>query len=233
MSKFLENKLSMYQAVRTFLKTNLGTLGVYPAFTVAVDDFSSVVDEIQAKGVEVDTAAAGKAEKKAIAEEELIDAIIPVASALSAMAGLTKDAELAAKVNVTESHLRKMRDTDLARRAAGVKEAGNEHLQDGADYGLTAEMITALDAKAKGFTQAMGERESSVGQRVAARSAMIGLYQEADSILKERLDNLMGLTRNKEPQLCEEYNATRIIRDAGLRHRPVAPPQDQETAEAK
>lgn len=232
MSKFLENKLSMFHAVMTFLQANLAKLSAIPAFATAVEDFGSVLDQIQSKGIEVDTASAGKAEKKAIAEEELIDAVIPVASALSVMAAVSKDAELSAKVSVREWALRKMRDTDLARTAAGVKEAAAAHTEDGADFGLTAEMVTTLETKTKAYSKAMGERESSVGQRIAARSAMVGLFDEADSILTGRIDNLMGLMRNKEPQLCEEYNATRIIRDAGLRHRPVAPPQEQEATPA-
>ena len=233
MSKFIENKLSMYEALLAFLRANAAKLSAIPALAAAAGDFGAVVDRIKAKGLEVDNASAGKAQKKANAEEELLDALLPVSSALSAMAAVSKDAELKARVVVTEAQLRKMRDTDLAKKAEGVYQAGVEKLAVAAEYGLTQELLAALDAKSKAFSQAMGERESSVGQRIGARSAMMDLYDEADAILTGRLDNLMGLLRKKESQLCEEYNSTRVIRDAGLRHRPVASPQEQATAQSQ
>jgi hypothetical protein len=233
MSKFVENKLSMYEGTGTLLKANAGKLAAIPALAAAAEDFADVVGRIKAKGLEVDNASAGKAQKKANAEEELLDALLPVSSALSAMAAVSKDPELKARVVVTEAQLRKMRDTDLAKKADGIYQAGVEKLAAAADFGITQEMLTELDAKSKAFSQAMGERESSVGQRIGARSAMMDLYDEADAILTGRLDNLMGLLRKKEAQFCEEYNSTRVIRDAGLRHKPVASPQEQATAQSQ
>lgn len=233
MPKFLENKLSMFEAVRTFLKANAERLSGIPALAKASTDFDAVVEQIKAKGLEVDTASAGKASKKAQAEEDLIDALVPVSSALVALASVSKDSELRARAAATESQLRKMRDTDLAKKAEGIRLDAAAKLQAAADYGLTQEMLTELEGKTKAFSAAMGERESSVGQRVGAKSALMDLYSAADEILTGRVDNLMPLLRRKEPQLCEEYNSTRLIRDAGLRHKPVASPQEQAASQTE
>ncbi len=230
MPKFLENKLSMYEAVRSFLKANGDKLAGIPALVSATGDFDTVVEQIKAKGLEVDNSTSGKAQKKADAEEALVDSLLPVSAALLALASVNKDPELKAKVAASESQLRKMRDTDLAKKAEGIRQAGTANLSAAADFGLTQEMLADLDSRIKTFNVALGDRESSVGQRVGAKSAMIELYGVADEILSGRLDNLITLLRKKEPQLCEEYNSTRVIRDVGLRHKPVASPQEQTAA---
>jgi len=227
MSKYLENKMSMYQGVRTFLATIVDKVASIPALTKAISDFELMVDQIKAKTLEVGSASAGKAQKKANAEEELLTALIPVKSILAAYASQNTDAELRAKTVLTESQLRKMRDTDLQNTAKGILQAGNDKLATAGDFGLTQEKLTALDDKIKAFSSATGEREASVGKRVGARTAMMDLYDQADEILVERIDNLMEQMRDKEPQMCEEYNSTRLVREVGLRHKPVAPPQQQ------
>jgi hypothetical protein len=230
MSKYLENKLSMFDGVRTFLKSIVDKTSAIPALAAAITEFDQVVDQLKAKGLEVDTVSAGKAQKKADAEDDLIDAIIPVKSALASFASSMKNPELIARANVTESQLRKMRDTDLEKKAEGILQAGTDNLTAAADHGLTQALLTALAEKSKAFSAASGDREASVGKRVGARSAMMDLYDKADAILTERIDNLMELMRKSEPQLCEEYNSTRLLREAGLRHKPVAPPEQQQAS---
>jgi CRISPR/Cas system CSM-associated protein Csm2 small subunit len=227
MSKYLENKKSMYLGVKTFFAENMDKATSLPALTKAIADFNQVVGLIETKALEVDAASAGKAKKKANAEEELLTALIPVKSALAAYASEKNDSELKALTEITESQLRKMRDTDLQKKAEGILKNGEERLTLVGDYGLTQMRLTTLQEKSRAFSDATGEREASVGKRVGARSALMELYDRADRILVERIDNLMKQLRDSDPQVCEEYDSTRIVREAGLRHRPIAPPDQQ------
>ncbi len=88
-----------------------------------------------------------------------------------------------------------------------------------ADYFIRQATLDDLDAKIKAFAQALENREGGVAERSGAKTALSDLFNKADSVL-EKLDAMMQLLRGKAPQFLNEYFASRVIKDVGIRHRP-------------
>jgi hypothetical protein len=140
-----ENKRGMYSTVLTLLKANTDKTGSVPAFAPAVASFETTLTEINAKEKERNEKTTGKMETRDNAEAELIDAVIPVAGALAAYASETNNAELKEKATVKISVLEHMRDLDLLDKAKAISGYAQEQKTNLIQYGVTADVLTALD----------------------------------------------------------------------------------------
>ena len=216
-----ENKLTMYEAVHSLLEANKEKTAGLPAFAGSIASFRESVQSIKGKSREVDEAATGRTAAKNQAEDELVSVVIPVASALFVHAGAQKDLPLREKASVSETSLRRLRDTELASKASSMLSLANERATALGTYGITPAMLNDLQVKITTFSGAIGERESGVAERVGARVNLFELFDVADKTLSEELDPLMELVRGSQRQFYNEYFAARVIKDLGTRHRPA------------
>jgi len=219
-----ENKLTMYEGVQTLLSVNSEKTAVVPAFTGPIGRFQGTLESIKSKATEVEGAAAGTLAKKNLAEDELVSVLVPVASALFVQGTTQKQMDLREKANVSESAMRKMRDTELVGKASSILSLAKQHSSALAGYAISPEMLTDLEGKIQAFSSSIGQRESGVAERVGARGNLMELFDVADKTLTEELDRLMELVRGSETQFYNEYFAARVIKDLGTRHRPTQPP---------
>ncbi len=232
MSKYLENKLTMFEAVDSVLKENSAKYATLAALAEAATSFDGLVVQIRSKSTEVITATAGKSQGKWDAEDLLLDTLVPVAAALSAYATKTGDTAMKDTCTISETKLRRMRDTDLVARATAIHQHGTagEGL---AAYGVTTEMLAALKQRIDAFNRSIGERESSVAQRMGARLSLSNLYDKADSMLTDEIDNMIEMLKGTETQFYNEYFAARVTKDVGLRHKPDESQQPAPTQPTK
>ena len=208
-----------------------------PALATAKGDIETLVQQIKDKGRDKREATAGKTEKKQQAEDAMILALVKVASSLYSFARRTKKSEVAAIADVTESQLRKIRDTELASMATSIHTSALANVAALADYGVTPAVLTDLQTKTAAFSTpacrnalrragtALGDRESSVAERVGAGAALGDLFDQMDELLKDELDRLIETVRESERDFYNEYFAARVIKDIGIRHtKPNQPP---------
>jgi hypothetical protein len=216
-----ENKLTMYEAVQSLLDANSDKTTAVPAFAGTIAKLKGTLQGIKSKATEVEGASAGKVATKNQAEDELLNVLMPVSSALFVLGGAQKDLELKEKANVSESALRKMRDTELVGKASLLLSLANQRAKALGGYGISPEMLTDLEGKISSFSASIGQRESSVAERVGARANLLELFDVADRTLTEELDRMMELVRGSQTQFYNEYFAARVIKDLGTRHRPA------------
>jgi hypothetical protein len=222
MNKVQENKRTMYEAVLALLSANSAKTAAVAAFATSEAEFRNIVSQIENKSAEYNQATVGRTASKNQAADILVDAVLPMAAALFAYGSKQKDATLKEKAAVNESELRRIRDTELITQTNAILALLNEHLLPLADYGVTAAKITEFQQKITDFNAALGTRESSLAERVGARTSLADLIRKADEILHEQLDHFMELFRPTEPQFYTEYFTARIIKDLGTRHRRPA-----------
>jgi len=224
MTKNHENKLTMYEAVQSLLEANGDKTAGIPAFVGSIASFRGAVQSIKQKSTELDAAGAGKAAAKSRAEDELLTALMPVASALFVHAGIQKDDELREKATVTEGGLRRLRDTELAGKASALLSLANERLSVLTGYGITEAALKDLQAKADAYSTSIAQRETGGAQKAGARANLLELFDVADRTLNDQLDHLIELVRRSNTQFYNEYFAARVIKDLGTRHRPPQEP---------
>jgi hypothetical protein len=224
MNKRMENKLTMYEGVNALFQSNAATVDAIPTLKESVVRFNTTLASIPLKASEVNNASTGKAAVKNQLEDELVTLLLPIAAALYIFAKKQNDVELMEKVRITESGLRKYRDTDLANRAATIATFAESNNKNLVSAGITDAMITALNDKAQEYLTAVGARESSVAERMGARTSMEDLFYSIDDMLEEEIDPAMELIRGTNTQFYNGYFALRVVKDTGVRHKPQVQP---------
>lgn len=219
-----ENKFTMYGAVETLLDANTAKTDPITAFAPAITAFKAAKEQILIKDSERSSATAGKTESKAQAQNILINAVLPVAAAISALGAATSNPTLKSIGNLTKSKLQNFRDTQLTAEVQTIIDTALANTAALIPYGITVPTVTALTTQLAAYTPSLGSRELSVAERAAASEQVVSLFQQADAILKEQLDKLMELFRNNDPQFYSEYKNARTIYDLGRRSKPVETP---------
>jgi hypothetical protein len=177
------------------------------------------VTAIKAKTSELNNTKVGKTAAKHAAEDELIDILVPAAHALYTIGKEKKLPDVMEQTDSTDRDVRRMRDTDLAEKADEIAKLAVRFTAELADYGFNAAKISLLRAKVDTYSQAIGLRESSVGEHSGAYVALQQLYDQADELLGDELDRLIELIRIPEPQIYDQYFALRSVKDLGVVHR--------------
>jgi hypothetical protein len=119
-----------------------------PAFVDAVDRAKSGTAEIRARSGKQQSPTEGVTGDKEQMRDILEDKLSVVADAIAAFAEKTKNADLAAKVELNRSVIDRLSDSDLLLAANRVLEATTANLAALADYGITAADETELGGAA-------------------------------------------------------------------------------------
>jgi hypothetical protein len=225
MNKRLENKLTMYEGLQTLFTVNGETIAKIASFPPVVAEFGGLLTEIKGKWKEASSATAGKSGVKYNAEDELIAVLIPVTSALFLFAGKTKNIELQTKVTISVTQLRRMRDTELALFGSTISDIAAANSAGIAEFGITAEKIAALRAKAEAYSAAIGGQERGGAERKVANMNLGELFTSADDLLNNKVDHFMELLPDAGKEFYDKYFLLRVVKDTGVRHnKPDAPP---------
>jgi hypothetical protein len=218
-----ENKRAMYFAVWILLIANAVKLAIVPLFAQALALLGTLLSDIKAKEKERGEMTTGKMEARDTAEAAVIAAVIPVASALSAYAGDTGNTELKEKSKVKISILEHMRDLDLIDKVRSILGLAQDHAADLVPYGITPEIITALEETLAAFDTAVAGLGKGKTEKTGARTSLNALFDQTDDLLKNKIDQMMEVVRLKEPQLGVSYDAARVIHDIGGGHNASPP----------
>jgi hypothetical protein len=219
MSKFLENRFTMFTGLLTFLLGNMEKFSGIPALTKAIGRLGNLLASIKNKTAEMNNTTKGKTTAKHTAEDELIEILVPAAHALYSIGKNKKLPDVMETCDTSERELRRMRDTDLSAKADAVIKFADRFTAELADYSFDAAKIALLKTKAEVYSASIGARESSVGEHSGARTALLKLYDEVDELLDDELDRLMELIKVPEPQLYNQYFALRNVKELGKVHR--------------
>ncbi len=213
-----ENKFTMFRTVNGHLVNNPTVVDSIPVFRLSADLFEAKLMAIADKNGEYLSLTAGKTILKDEAEDALVGTLLGLASTLSLFAEINGKRDLQEIVNITESSLRRMRDTDLLNKGQEIVSHIEINKDDLDDFGITDEVL----AKAKGcvelYDTSLNLKETSFAEKKAARQVLKDLFSEADDILYNRLDKCAEMVRQNYPEFYIQYQATRVIKDLGIRH---------------
>ncbi len=227
MRKDLENKLTMFEAVRQVLTESASRLSAVPALGASSTAFLDEVEKIKAKSGEVMKLSAGLAPAKWDAQDALLDTLVPVGSAIVAYASTVRDRTLREQSYLSDTSLKRLRDTELVTKAKLILDEARSRKTALSSYGVTDGVLSDLGQKIDTFSTSLAAKEGGSSTRMAAREEMLKGFDNADAILVDRIDRLMEMFRSSDPQMYNAYFGARVIKDIGIRHRdatePVAP----------
>ena len=235
------NRLGMF-------RTTLGTLNraeykpVWenqpPAvFATKVEAAGQAVEELAEFGRQQETATAGATEQKQIEEAELEQEAYVFGGVLAIWLRDQGDEENAAKVDMTISGWRGLRDQQLLEKARLVHQLG-EGVTTGADaeaaaaYGITPEALASLKKETDDYDAAITAPQQAIAERKARTRQLRERFNAVESQFQV-LDRLIELFRATPTgrDMIAAWQASRVIRDLG--HGPSSqPPEESPTPEA-
>jgi len=219
MQRIEENKLEMFESVAAVLDKNKTAVDTLPALAEAKGEFSSLITRIIKTDNDYGTATVGKVAVKNSIESELIDALLPLKGALASLARKTKNAELSLLVKFSKSDLQRLGNTELENKATTIMEIVEANKTALANYNVDDAEIAALTGKVVAFKAATANKQTSFSGKSGARVSLTELFDDADDVLKIDIDNLMLRMKKDYPDFNNEYQAARVTKDLGGKHK--------------
>lgn len=202
---------TMFETTLSFLESKNNIWKGRPAFLRAVTRAEAGTAEIRGRSGKQQLPTEGVTEDKEQVRDALEDILSIVADALAALAEETRDAELAAKVELNRSVIDRLSASDLNLAAERVLEATADNLAALADYEITATEQTELAGAAELFANKKeSPRKAIVGRRVETLS-MPEKINLVRSIFRNQIDKMMTAFKRTEPDFYKGYFAARVI----------------------
>ena len=199
----LENRLTMFRAVETLLDNNTAKTAGINVFATRLAEFKDLITQI--------------VDKQAKRDDMVEDAAV-LAAKLKALGSDTNDDRLKQIGDIKRTDLAKMRDTQLLATIQGLVNTADSAAAGLAGYGVTAAMIAGLSTKMTTYNTALGSKEGSFSVKGAALTALNNLFDSANDILVNKLDNLMEGFKKDDNEFYNQYKIAREIHDIGVRH---------------
>lgn len=212
-----ENKLSMYLVVREICRKNSAAWTSVPAYAEAVALFEDKIELIEDALERQEVRIKGITATKTKLREQLIASALEVCKGIKAYADVIGDETLSDTVNYSFGVMLKTRDTVLVQRCQIIYEKALEHSAALLSFGISEANIGKLQEGIVAFDASVSAPRAAVTNRKNATHDIESLLEEADSVLNNRLDNIMETLKGTQPTFFDKYFNARKIIDLGRR----------------
>lgn len=209
------NKLNMFEATLTTLQNNQQSWSNIPAFAEAVAEFAAILPQIRSLGAQQVVPSAGITQSKAEKKERMAKQAFTLANIAMAYAAKEKNNELKTVLDFTFSDIHKCKDNISIDRSTAIHNRISAILPQLSSYNITGNDLASLSTAITDFQQAIGDKGTIMSGNVASTQALLRLFEEADTLLKDRLDKLIFRFQDLQPKFFDTYTNARIIRDLG------------------
>lgn len=208
-----EAKLMMYRAVEKHCDDNSSIISAVLAFQTAFNSFKTKIADIVSTTQLKDLSLAGITADKGNSKQTLAQIAADIAGFIYAYASITDNNALKQEVNFNVSKLIQTRDDQLAPRCQNIHAKGVANLDALKDYGVTTAKLTELQTAIDNYSANTPKPRTALSQRKTLQSNLARLFKEADTILVEQMDKLVGAFRSANPDFVTAYESNRIIVD--------------------
>ena len=211
----LENKLSMYLAVQKVCADNNSVWSGLPAFATSFSAFESKIGDIESVRLIQEQDTTGIAIDKSVLKDELADKAIEVSTAVHAYATEIGDNELLESINYSRSELLKGRDTELQSKCQIIHDKADAIVGSLGDYGIVAADLTELQGRIDDYSEIIPKPRTAISNKKTATEDLSLHFQEADGLLKDKLDKLIEQFKTSDAEFYTTYFNARLIVDLG------------------
>jgi hypothetical protein len=205
-------KLNMYRTVLDVCKLNPNAYAGVKAFVDGVKELeTNVADILTVEGLKSNVSVVSSTLNKQGTEDSLVVLTMQVANGSYALAFATGNTEWLKQSTTNKSELYRMRGNELLVKAKNISKNARANAEQLADYGITAEILTALDTVIAEFEQVLTKPRDTTVERKVYTESLPKLFSAADSTLYDKLDKLIVLFRNSAPEFFSAYRAARNV----------------------
>lgn len=154
---------------------------------------------------------------KNTAKESLISIALPVLARVQAYAKISRDEVLQNAVKTTGSRLKRLQESLLGSKCRSISSICQERAGALITYGLTPEMLAALEAAIAGFELKFVGTPQYRGEQKAARQNFDNDFAAANDLVKNKMDALVEIIKDTNPSTYIEYWNSRKLELSGSR----------------
>ncbi|MGL2966117.1 carboxypeptidase-like regulatory domain-containing protein [Flavobacterium sp. XGLA_31] len=211
MNQMQERKRSMYYVVEDYLATvPAATIASMPEFEAKFTVFMNVVDKIRTQSESQTTNRIGYRMVKDDLKLDMTKKAIDVASRVKAYAINTNDVVLREEMYQRISNLYKRPDTVCADICQFIYNKGQLLLTALAAYGVTNELLDALNDSIGAYTSYIPKPRAGIVERKQATEEMMRLFKASDATLSS-LDALITMLQFTDKEVYDAYFSSRKI----------------------
>jgi hypothetical protein len=225
MLRSITDKRLMYNTTLSFLDDNSDKVSTFEALVEKISDFRlsiSKLDELIKKHLK---ATAGVMDAKDQSRVSLEGQLLAVAGKSYVYAKDMNLHDLKSITNLKQGVIGRMRDDILVHASESVVEAVTPYLDKLGKYRVGKQVVDTLLASAKNFDKAKSTKGGKNADKKGIDGKLIGQIATCDDLL-DSIDRLMFDFRLDDSAFHVGYKDARLIRTAGVRHRPTDTPSE-------
>ena len=215
MTGIQEDKLSMFYGVKGTCEKYQSTWTTNALFAATYNIWAAKLPLIEqnrdAQTIETTGVTTDKKGKRAVMTEKTLF----MSNRLQSFGNTTGNAEILESVQYPASYLNKARDTDVIGICNAVLSRAVANATALTAYGVTAAMITDLQASITAYSATLAKPKNAKAQTKTATENLTKLFKEAEDLLVKRMDLDIELFKISKPDFYSQYKTSRIIISTG------------------
>ncbi|MDR2563081.1 MAG: hypothetical protein LBC98_03980 [Prevotellaceae bacterium] len=223
-----EAKLSMYQSVNAVCQNNSQVYSSVPAMTKAVVELGGGISSIlQAAGQQSSTTSQGATMEKNRALDAMASVALKLGNALYVYAFDVKNGDLLTLTSISKSGFYNGHVNEALVLARNISSAAQEHLPELGEYGVDQAIITKLNETIAALENVYNNPRVAIEEHKVYTGNIKQLFARVDSVLHDRMDKLVTLFKESDPNFYALYKNARNIIDTAKRTRKPVEGKDQ------
>jgi len=210
-----EDKFSMYYVVKNTCEKYQPTWITNAVFAATYNLWVAKIPLIETNRDAQTLETTGITTDKTAKRAAMTDKALFMENRLQSYANVTNDPELLESIRYSATDLKKARDTDVVGICNTILAKANANAAAIVTYGVTAAMITELQAAITAYSATLAKPKAAKSQTKTATENLVTLFREADDLLIKRLDLDIELFKTSKPELYSQYKTARIIISTG------------------
>lgn len=220
MENNLENKVSMYQKVQFYLNLHAAETAAIPMVSTVKGQLDTKVTAILALASLVDTDITGYTVDKQNKRADLASRILKLSTAIVALASINSNTILAEKCDESLSSMNAMRDNDFYTFAQLIIKEATPIMATLTPFGVVAADLTAANAASATYLGAIQTPRGQINERSKSLQDLQDAMASADTLLRDKMDAVMGVYQATNPSLHFGYLGARSIDQTGATTAP-------------
>ncbi len=212
MNKIQSNQFRMYLSTQAFLDSNASIWSGIPRVVNFKNFFDEIISRIHAK-TETTKLGVGVTQKKDQLKDVIANKTSMLSGILQIIAAEQNDMDLVKAIKVCKSDILRLKESDVDATVNNMTTKATENIKLLADFGVTQDIITELNASVEDFNVLIGKPRTILSQKYAALNNIEELFVVGNEVLKLKMDNAMVIFRDLQSEFYTGYQSARTIID--------------------
>ena len=219
MNKRLENQNMMILATHSVMNINRSIWEGTPVIVAIMQEVAVNITAInKTRKITEDDITGATSDKNAL-EQNLIQCVYEISSALCVMAKRTGNNELCEKTDYTQRELQNAREAELVSNCESMAILARNYISELSDYSIDEASITKLEGLAQKMKEVIPAPRVSITERKTANIKLKELIENTCELLDEQLDRMVLRYKQSNPEFYADYINARHTIAHGIRHK--------------